>query len=348
MNKIEKHICQLIEKEEKFVLATILSQVGSTPRLPGTKMIIRSDGSIIGTIGGGLVEAEVMKAAPEVMETGSAQIRDFNLNVANPDDSMDMICGGHLEILMESVMPDQNTLRMFETFLEYSRKGQKSILASDISDVGKNNSIIQRCLFAEGGTLYGDTDFPADFLESLMQKTCKARSPSLLVVDDRRFLVEPSFSAGTAFLFGAGHVSQQLARLTHMVDFRTVILDDRAEFANAERFAEAEEVIVLADFEKALDGLDIGPDSYVVILTRGHSHDQTVLEQALGTEAGYIGMIGSHKKRDTIYQSLLQKGFTQEDLKRVHSPIGLSIKAETPEEIAVSIIGEMIAHRAGA
>ena len=133
-----------------------------------------------------------------------------------------------------------------------------------------------------------------------------------------------------------------------MVDFRTVALDDRAEFANAERFAEAEEVIVLADFEKALDGLDIGPDSYVVILTRGHSHDQTVLEQALGTEAGYIGMIGSHKKRDTIYQSLLQKGFTQEDLKRVHSPIGLSIKAETPEEIAVSIIGEMVAHRAGA
>jgi xanthine dehydrogenase accessory factor len=103
---------------------------------------------------------------------------------------------------------------------------------------------------------------------------------------------------------------------------------------------------VLASFEAALDGIGIGQGDYIVILTRGHLHDRTVLAQALKTDAGYIGMIGSRRKRDAIYTSLLKDGFSQADIDRVHSPIGLAIGAETPEEIAVSIVAEMIRHRA--
>jgi len=126
-----------------------------------------------------------------------------------------------------------------------------------------------------------------------------------------------------------------------------VVLDDRSEFANQERFPKADELRVLDRFENAFSGLSADSNSFLVILTRGHSHDRTVLAQALRTQAGYIGMIGSHRKRDTIYQSLRDEGFTNADLDRVHCPIGLDIGGETPEEIAVSIVAEMIEVHSG-
>ena len=135
--------------------------------------------------------------------------------------------------------------------------------------------------------------------------------------------------------------------MTPLVDFRTVALDDRAEFANPGRLDSADEIIVVPSLENAMEDLPIDEDSYIVIVTRGHSHDGTVLEQALRTNAGYIGMIGSRKKRDELYKSLAaEHGFGTDDFARVHSPVGLNIGAETPEEIAVSIVAEMILVRA--
>ena len=150
----------------------------------------------------------------------------------------------------------------------------------------------------------------------------------------------------TVLIFGAGHVAKQLAAISKIVGFTTVVLDDRKEFANPERFPGADQILVLDTFEDSLQGLSIDTDSYIVILTRGHRHDQTVLSQALKTNAGYIGMIGSRKKRDTIYRNLLDGDFTTKDIDRVHSPVGLDIQAETPEEIGVSIVAELILERA--
>jgi xanthine dehydrogenase accessory factor len=159
-------------------------------------------------------------------------------------------------------------------------------------------------------------------------------------------LIEPVLPAETVFLFGAGHVAQPTARLAAFVGFRVRVVDDRAEFANAERFPEAEEIRVVTDFASALKGAAIDRSAFIVIVTRGHMHDKTVLTQALRTEAAYIGMIGSRRKRDHIFNELLKQGFTQADLNRVHSPIGLDIGAETPEEIALSIVAEMTQARA--
>ncbi len=275
MNQLEDHICSLLEKGEDLVLATVLSHEGSTPRTAGTRMVIRRDAAILGTIGGGIVEARVMETAPEIFETRTTAERSFDLT--HPvTDTMDMICGGHMTVRLEFIGATPENLNRFRQEVEISRHRHK-----------------------------------------------------------------------TAFLFGAGHVSQQLAKLTHMVGFRTVVLDDRAEFANQVRFPEADEILLPAQFEKAFSGLTVDPHSFIVILTRGHSHDRTVLAQALRTQAGYIGMIGSHRKRDTIYRSLREEGFTTADLDRVHCPIGLDIGGETPEEIAVSIAAEMIEVRSG-
>jgi xanthine dehydrogenase accessory factor len=123
------------------------------------------------------------------------------------------------------------------------------------------------------------------------------------------------------------------------------VLDDRSDFANSERFPKADQIIVIPSYDGLFAGLDIDRDSYLVIVTRGHLHDKTVLEQSLRTKAGYIGMIGSRRKQNLVYEELLGKGFTEDDLKRAHNPIGLDICAETPEEIAVSIVAELIKFR---
>ena len=149
----------------------------------------------------------------------------------------------------------------------------------------------------------------------------------------------------TVVLFGAGHVSQQVAPLCEKVGFRVMVLDDRVEYANPVRFTGETEIRVLDSFDDWA-GLPIDAGCYIVILTRGHIHDKTVLGLALRTSAGYIGMIGSRRKRDKIYQALQEEGFTQQDINRVYSPIGLDIGAETPEELAVSIVGELIQVRA--
>ncbi|MCF8040197.1 MAG: XdhC/CoxI family protein [Desulfohalobiaceae bacterium] len=277
MQPIEQNILELLEAGEGLVLATISSHAGSTPRTSGTRMVIRADGSIIGTIGGGLVEAKTIQAAKEIFSTGHTRELDFDLSRRDVAQGMDLICGGKTSIRLEYISPSKNSRGRFR---EESEK-----------------------LRASGKTLY---------------------------------------------LFGAGHVAQQTAVLANMVDFRVHVLDDREEFANRERFPEAEEVRVLDSFTSALDSLAIDANSFLLILTRGHSFDRTVLAQALSTPAGYIGMIGSKNKRNTIYSSLLEDGFTQADLARVFCPVGLEIGAETPAEIGLSIVAQLVAVRAGA
>jgi len=132
-----------------------------------------------------------------------------------------------------------------------------------------------------------------------------------------------------------------LAPLAKKVHFKVVVIDDREIFANRERFPDADEVIV-SEFEKCFGRLNIGDSSYIVIVTRGHLYDGIVLEQAVESKARYIGMIGSRNKIQTLYQSLTRKGIAKETLGRVHAPIGIDINSETPEEIAVSIVAELI------
>lgn len=151
----------------------------------------------------------------------------------------------------------------------------------------------------------------------------------------------------TAFIFGAGHVGKAVEPVLRSVNFSTVVIDDRPEFANRERFPDADEVVVVDSFKDAWQGLESDENSYVVIVTRGHSGDYDVLKQTLDRKVAYIGLMGSRKKVAEFFRVLREEGFRQEDLDRVYTPVGIHIFAETPEEIAVSITGEMIKVRAG-
>jgi xanthine dehydrogenase accessory factor len=170
--------------------------------------------------------------------------------------------------------------------------------------------------------------------------------PEVLTTAGQHWMAEPLETGGAVYIFGAGHVGRSLASFTQAVGFWTAVLDDRPEYANAQHFPTADEIIVLDSFEGVFANLPIESDSFIVIVTRGHLNDRAVLTQALKTSAGYIGMIGSRRKCGLIFDELRKIGFSDADFQRVHAPIGLPIRAETPEEIGVSITAEMIQVRA--
>ena len=252
-----EEIVRLRRDGRRGALATIINVRGSIPSFNTAKMLVRDDGSIVGTIGGGCVEADVWQAAREVMEQEKPRTLTFNLN-QNPKDDTGLVCGGTLEVYVEPVLP-----------------------------------------------------------------------VSLL------------------YLFGAGHVAQAVYKVAITAGFEVIVADDRDAYANRERFSEAREIIA-EDFDQAMAKLDPTESSYIAIVTRGHRDDMRVLRWAVQTPARYIGMIGSKRKVLTIYKELEQEGLSSALLEKVTSPIGLEIGAITPEEIAISVVAEMIAVKRGA
>lgn len=253
---IFEEIVALRRSGRKGAVATITNVRGSIPSFQTAKMLVRDDGSISGTIGGGCVEAEVWQAAREVIEQERPRSMTFNLN-NNPSYDTGLVCGGTLEVFIEPVLP----------------------------------------------------------------------IPDLL-------------------LFGAGHVSLNVAKVARLAGFEVTVVDDREAYANSERFPDAK-VVVGEDFEAVLKSVTPGENSYIVIVTRGHRDDMRVLRWALETPARYIGMIGSKRKVISIYKELEKDGVNPSLFDRVHAPIGIDIGANTPEEIAVAIVAELIAVRRG-
>jgi len=345
MKMIAQTACELLGKGKTFILATIVSHSGSTPRTSGSKMIVTEDGRGFGTIGGGLLEAGAMSRAVELIQLGQSAIMPFDLS-AGTVDTMDMICGGQAEVLLDCVSPTEVNRTVFDRWRRMLDEGRKGSLLTIVRGSENKVGTIAHCLATEVGELVGAFPLPDTVREKVLALAAETSAVRTLTVDGAFILIEPTLNVCTAYLFGAGHVARSTAVTAAMVGFRVSVADDREAYANRERFREAAEIRVLEDFDHAFSGLAPGREDFVVILTRGHLHDKTVLAQALHTDAGYIGMIGSRKKRDAIYRALLKEGFSQADIDRVHSPIGLSIGAETPEEIAVSIVAEMIRHRA--
>ncbi|MFH1640106.1 MAG: XdhC/CoxI family protein [Chloroflexota bacterium] len=240
MLEIYQELANLMPKGERAVLATVISCRGSTPRKPGTKMLIREDGACTGTVGGGIVEHEVQQKAREIMNSGKPELLQF------------VMPAGEMDIFFEPILPRE-----------------------------------------------------------------------------------------VLYLFGAGHVAQSTAALGKMLGFRVTVIDPRPDYNNSNRFPDADSLLV-EDYRNCFPKISAGENSYLVIFTATHESDELCLHFAARTKAAYVGMIGSKKKVAEIRAHLLQQDVTPEQLDRVHSPVGLDIGARTPEEIAVSIMAEVI------
>jgi xanthine dehydrogenase accessory factor len=339
-----KGIAKLLSEGESVVLATILDRSGSAPRSVGSRMAVRANGSILGTVGGGVLEARVQDLASEVFKTRKTMVRKFTLT-AEDASRMGMICGGQVRILIDFLDASEDLQgRFYNDVVAALDAHRQALLVTLIPGEQGDFERPVHGLIVKDGSFTGTLD-PALVRE--VADLFGGRQPDVVRHGEQDFFVEPLCRQGSVFIFGAGHIGRELAPLSKLVGFRTIAVDDRQEFANRARFPSADAVLVLDSFANAMNGLNIDEESCLVIVTRGHAHDKTVLGLALATKAGYIGMIGSRKKRDAVYEALIEEGFTRDELERVHCPVGLDIKAETPEEIAVSIAAELIQARAG-
>jgi xanthine dehydrogenase accessory factor len=343
MLAVWKAAAEQFDQGNDFVLATILAVQGSSPRHIGTRFLVRRDGEIVGTIGGGLFETDVRKVAVQALEQRKSSRVDFSFR--GPDAaSTEMICGGNAQVLVEYVdARDKTRDEIFRRVLELTiARNPGYLITYPAIPAGGHGEISHLLLDGRTARLGG---FAGDDLVAGSMPPARLLKPAqLLTVPGLEYpvLLEWIRPHGTAYIFGAGHVGVCVAHLAAYVDFVVVVLDDRAEFASSERIPDADQVIVLESFHGAFKDLPIDEESYIVIVTHGHAHDRTVLQQALQSRAGYIGMIGSRRKTRLVMDSLLKEGLTREDIERVHAPIGLTIGGETPQEIAVSIIAEMI------
>lgn len=232
-------------------LATIVECRGSSPQKQGAKMLVRDDGTILGTLGGGCIEAEAVQHAKMAMQDGSPRTVPFELTERDGG----LVCGGSLLVYIEPVVPD----------------------------------------------------------------------PRLVIL-------------------GAGHVGKALSRLAAFSGFHVTVVDDRPEFANRDTLPDAHDIVV-DDLSTVFSNVQVDPATFIVIATRGHNHDLDAAKAALGTGAGYIGLLGSRRKKGLLMNALRDAGFSPEDIGRVIIPAGLPIGSTTPEEIAVSIMAQIIQER---
>jgi xanthine dehydrogenase accessory factor len=331
----------------EVAVATIVGHSGSTPRGSGSRMLVYSDGRSVDTIGGGPVEADVIRTAQTLLTTREAMLRTYDLNSSADAAEMGVLCGGRLDVLIEYYDSDDITLQMLDRLQDAMANGKVAVLAGALNTKRDSEKVvIERSVKVDNEQWHGPFELSAELREYLEKEMKEMNTTALVNFGGERYILDAIVPRRTVYLLGGGHVARELAPLLRQAGFRIVVIDDRALFANTTRFPEADKVQVCEDYSRVFEEFHLDTNSYVIIVTRGHSYDKESLAQALRTKAGFIGMIGSRKKREQIYRMLQSEGFTFDDLQRVHCPIGLAIGAETPFEIAVSILAELIAYRA--
>lgn len=324
---------KLLSQGEALVLVTVTASSGATPRGAGARMLVGSQGRICGTIGGGAVEYRSQQIALQVLAHKVSGQQDFSLT-RDDVQNLGMICGGDVNVFFHYIPGgDPQTLDLVRMALKLFETGDAFWLLSDIARGGTLS------LYTKKDGTFGP-EVPDWVLSSL------PRQPKLLQRKGESWCVEQINGSGRVYIFGCGHVSQELEPVLTHVGFRCVVMDDREEFAQKTLFPSAEEV-KLIDFTRIAEYVTIGEDDYVCIMTRGHAFDTVIQAQVLKWRPAYVGVIGSRKKAAGVRKILKEEyGLTEEELNMVTTPIGMEIHAETPAEIAVSIAGQLIQVRA--
>jgi xanthine dehydrogenase accessory factor len=342
MDDIYGKLLEIMEQGQTAALATIVATKGSVPREVGAQMLIYPAGQNVGTVGGGCGEAEAINQALDTIRTGQPRIVEADLT---EDISMKSqgICGGIMYIYVETWAAEHRALLL--AFLAARSSNRTSGIATVIAS--PDPLLVGRKALVGGASALGSLGLgeAEPGIMDQAQEAAKDGFSRLITQGDLQVFVQAPEHRPTALIVGAGHIAVPVAQIASMCDFRVAVLDDRPSFANRERFPRAESVI-LGDYQEELRRFPIDKHTYIVLITRGHQHDVPCLMAIIDSPAAYIGMIGSKRRLAGVFQLLeTEYGIAKDNLARVHAPIGLSIGAETPAEIAVSILAEMIQTR---
>ena len=333
MKKLFKILGDHLRLGEDIVLATIVEQQGSTPRGAGAAMIVNKDGRITGTIGGGAIEFRAECRAKQLIDEKKSFIEHFYLK-PNQIQDIGMVCGGDVTVDFRFLSATDNNIALIDEAIKLFGVDEEFWMILKTDCEGEDGL----AFYSESAGISG-MDTPSGVLSSLRDKPNKA------YVEGHEYFSVELQNMTKVYIFGGGHVSQALVPCLNAIGFKCIVLEDREEFCRPELFPKAEKTMLI-DISKISDYIEITERDFVCIMTRGHKDDLEVQAQIMNTPAYYIGVIGSKSKKASVFAQLKERGFTDDDLARVTTPIGLDIKAETPAEIAVSIAGQMIMRRA--
>ncbi len=351
MENIYAELTRMLEAGDTVAVATIVDVRGSVPREVGAKMIIHPLGRHVGTVGGGCGEADVLRTALDVLQTGEPASVHVDLT---EDISMQAlgVCGGTMDVFVERVASDvQAEIGMLPGMLAALRESMLNrepvALATVVSRTAGSPAVDgpgqQAVIWLDREPL-GSLGLVAREAQAIedAREVLRGRQHKLLKYAEASVFVEVQRRAPELIIVGGGHIALPLAQLASMCDFSVTVLDDRPSFVTEERFPTARQRIS-GPLRETVAGLPMDQDTYVVLVTRGHSHDVECLLEVLDRPVGYIGMIGSQRRVDAVFQLLVEEmGVDPLKLDRVYAPIGIAIGARTPAEIAVCIMAEVI------
>lgn len=344
MKKVFEEAKHLLKSNERFAIATVVETKGSTPQKPGAKLLVKENGQGIGTLGGGCVEGDIWFAAKEMLlDKGPPQKKDYLLNedIAAREG---LVCGGTMTFYIEQLCKDDS----FGTFLNdivSAYNGSDPVALATIIDAKTSKEIIGSKMLIKNdksttGTL-GTKKLDSYALQLSEDVISMGRNLHITTNTGEELFIEGYTSPPTVVLMGGGHIAKSVASLVEHLQYRLFVMDDREKFSNRTRFPYASDTIV-SSYDSGLDSFPIAENTAIIIATRGHYFDDIALDSALKTKANYVGLVGSKRKTILIYKELLKKGIPSEILKTVYAPIGIDIGAITPEEIAISIMAQVV------
>ncbi len=349
MHQIYPPLLSRIRSGSSSALATVIRTSGSTPQKPGSSALFDGNGLVTGTVGGGLLEGEIQHACAQALISGVSDHYSFELD--SDQGSEGAICGGAATVLVDA-RPDRH-LEAFEAMEKSLASSEGGWLLTSVSNTERTGKIIQR----EWIRFSQQVDFPGNLpaqMKPLLEKVAvdlrkdefmEVALPERASSEWEIIYLEPVMPLPRLVIAGAGHVGKAVAHLGRLLDFDVTVIDDRPDLANSHHIPDASHFIT-GSFPDSMSALKPGPDTYIVIVTRGHQHDADVLISCINTPATYIGMIGSRTKVAHVKRRFLENGWTTpENWARVHTPIGIEIGSKTVQEIAVSIAAQLIGTR---
>ncbi len=351
MEIVYSELIKSLEDKKACVLATSIRTQGSTPQKVGTKLLIREDGSTAGTIGGGCVEHDIQIEAMNLLLDRDSKpfVREYEMNEEMAAEQ-GLVCGGTMWFLLEPIWQPEPYLSYARQILDAFQGKPYLAIASLVKAAPRMSaSVGTKMVIHNDGSSSGSIGNQA--LDTLILDTAISMMKEglhhfMLKEKETEVFIEVFGAPLTLVVFGAGHIGKSLSKMTKLLGFRSIIIDDRDDYANREIFPDADEVLAM-DFVESMKQVPLNPGTAVVVATRGHRHDYYVLKELIKHPGGYVGMVGSKRKQILIYEELFAGGVPVEALVKVKSPIGLNIGAKTPEEIALSIMAEILMWRNG-
>jgi xanthine dehydrogenase accessory factor len=340
MLDILRQLTSALAENQQVAYCRLVETRGSTPQKAGAIMLVYPSGSQAGTLGGGCVEAEVKRRALSVLASGQPEVAAFQLNSDYGWDD-GLICGGRMQVLVEPLEASCGSSYFQQLASLAEQRGGTEVIAFDSQK--SPYPVPSGYLFNEKDELVSTLRGSADAAEELKTRLKPVSSrPGPYAANGLAYL--PLLPRTRLVIVGGGHVGKAVYDLAVDLDFDVWIIDDRADYINEQRFPRAERRLA-GSIGQILTDLEVTPNTYCLIVTRGHNHDEKALYHLADRGARYVGLIGSRRKIGMIYQDLLAEGFSPEALERVYAPVGIDIGSQTVPEIAISIAAELVAHR---